>query len=58
MLLKGRYLGGKLLTLHRRRSRLPWIYLVYHAAEAHSVWPRARQPRAGFHSADRLRIRP
>ncbi len=23
--------GGRLLTLRRRRSRLPWIYAVYHA---------------------------
>jgi hypothetical protein len=23
--------GGRILSLRRRRSRLPWIYSVYHA---------------------------
>jgi hypothetical protein len=26
--------GGRLLTLRRRRSRLPWIYSVYHVTRS------------------------
>ena len=29
--------GGRLLSLRRRRSRLPWIYLVYQQAEERRV---------------------
>src|ERR1700737_2012257 len=48
--------GGRLLSLRRRRSRLPWIYLVYQQAEDRGVeessslldaeTPERRTPRA------------
>jgi hypothetical protein len=35
--------GGRLLTLRRRRSRLPWMYSVYHVSRSDL---RAKHPHA------------
>ena len=38
--------GSRMLYLRRRRSRLPWIYLVYHPTLPDAGTPVRRTPRA------------
>jgi predicted N-formylglutamate amidohydrolase len=46
--------GGRLLTLRRRRSRLPWLYSVYHATRSNL---RVMQPYAGTTSRKPREVR-
>ena len=38
-MLREDYPGGRVLSLRRRRSRLPWIYLVYQEGERGEARP-------------------